>query len=326
VTDRLRQVLRRWAPMAKSCRRFHTLVGALCVIAWFGAARAGDVVIVLSGDAVPYAQAEKGLKKQFTEQKRETRTVTLQDVSKKGVDATVGKNADLVVAVGTPAAVWLHGKLAADTPLVYCMVSDPATAGLTEGRATYGVSTDVPLKAQLGLIEEALPNRHTLGLLYRSNTPEGQRLLKIVPEALPKEWQLKAVAIDGQPSIADAIETLLKQRVDVVWTAADPAIYDTASVRALLLASLRTNTPVFGFSPAFVKAGALLGIGVDPQAQGQQAAVLGLRLLNKSGDTLPPRVNPPESFQTAVNLIVAGQVNVTLPETVVRRASNVYKE
>ena len=74
-------------------------------------------MIVLSGDAAPYAQAETGLKRQFGEQKRETRTVSLQDLMSQGLDATVGKNAELVVAVGTPAAVWLHGKLPATSAL-----------------------------------------------------------------------------------------------------------------------------------------------------------------------------------------------------------------
>jgi putative tryptophan/tyrosine transport system substrate-binding protein len=290
------------------------------------AARAGEVVIVLSGSNAPYAQAETGLKKRFSEQKFETRTVALQDVSTKGLNATLGNKADLVVAVGTPAAVWLHEKLPANTPLVYCMVSDPAAFGLAVGRPTYGVSIDVPLKAQLDLIEEAFPNGPTLGLLYRANVPEGQRLLKTVQEALPETWKLKAVAIDGQPSIADAIDVLLKQRVDIVWTTADSAIYDTASVRALLLASLRTNTPVFGFSPAFVKAGALLGVGVDPQAQGVQAASLGLRIMNTNDGSTPQRINPPENFQIAVNLIVAGQINQELPQGLVQRAANVFKE
>jgi putative tryptophan/tyrosine transport system substrate-binding protein len=312
--------------MASLCRRLRALTIALGIAFWVHAARAGDVVIVLSGDNAPYAQAEMGLKKQFADQKRQTRSVTLQDVSSKGLDATVGHKPDLVVAVGTPAAVWLHGKLPADTPLIYCMVSDPAAFGLADGRPTYGVSTDVPLKAQLELIEEAFPNGRTLGLLYRANVPEGQRLLKNVQEALPGNWKLKAVAVDGQASIAEAIDALLKQRVDVVWTTADSAIYDTASVRALLLASLRTNTPVFGFSLPFVKAGALLGIGVDPQAQGLQAAAVGLRILNHGDDSQPPRVNPPESFQIAANLIVAGQINVELPQGLVQRAANVFKE
>jgi putative tryptophan/tyrosine transport system substrate-binding protein len=300
-------------------------VAIACFAAWASGAQAANVVIVQSGDAAPYAQAETGLKKQFAEQKHEVRTVTLQDVSAKGLDATLGKSMDLVVAVGTPAAVWLHGKLPATTPLVYCMVADPTAAGLAEGRETFGVSTDVPLKTQFSLIEEALPAARTLGILYRAKAPEGPLLVKNIQESLPKDWKLKAIAIDSYPSIADAIEALMKEHVDIVWTTADAKVYDTASVRALLLASLRTNTPVFGFSPAFVKAGALLGIGVDPQAQGKQAAALGLRLLAKEPET-PPRVNPPDSPQIAVNLIVAGQINVSLPETVIRRASSVHRE
>ena len=118
----------------------------------------------------------------------------------------------------------------------------------------------------------------------------------------------------------------MKQRVDMVWTAPDSTLYDTASVRALLLAALRTNTPVFGYSTAFVKAGALVGIGVDPEAQGQQAATLALQLLKGAGDAKTSRVNPPENFQIAVNLIVASQIGVQLPPEFVQRATYTYKE
>ena len=97
-------------------------------------------------------------------------------------------------------------------------------------------------------------------------------------------------------------------------------------MRALLLASLRTKTPVFGYSAAFVKAGALFGITVDPEAQGKQAATLGLGLLKDAAVTKPPLVNAPESIQISVNLIVASQIGVQLPADLVQRATNVYKE
>ena len=302
------------------------LVTALLSLGFSTAARAGEIVIVLSSDAAPYAQAQAGLNKQFAEQKRETRTVALPDVSKKGLDATIGTRADLVVAVGTSASVWLHTQLPPATLLVYCMVADPAAAGLAGGRVSYGVSTDIPVKSQLGLIAEALPKARSLGILYRSNTPEGQRQLKSLQEILPKDWQIKPVALDKYGSIADAVDSLMKQHVDVVWTTADPTVYDTASVRALLLASLRTNTPVFGYSAAFVKAGALIGIGVDSEAQGRQAATLALGLLKGASDNKTPLVNPPDNFQIAVNLIVASQIGVQLPPNLVQRATYTYKE
>lgn len=307
-------------------RRFGlTLAAALLSLACSAAVRAGDIVIVLSGDAPPYALAQVGLNKQFAEQKRQTRTCALQDISKKGLEGTIGANADLVVAVGTPAAVWLHKTLPATTPLVYCMVADAAGAGLAEGRATYGVSTDIALTRQFELIGAALSQARTVGMLYRSDNAESQRQIGLIRQSLPADWKLEAVATDKSASIADAIDELTRRHVDVIWTAADPSVYDTASVRALLLASLRSHTPVFGFSPAFVRAGALLGTGVDPQAQGQQAAAVALHLLKAPADAALPRINPAEHFQIAVNLIVAEKLDVQLPPDVVQRATQVFK-
>jgi len=287
------------------------------------ASGAGPIVLVLSSDAAPYVQAQGGLNAQLAAQHCTTRSVTLAEATQNLADLTT---APAVVAIGTSAALTLQKVLPAPTPLVYCMVADPGNSGLAQGRATYGVSTDIPLKAQFALVAEALPQTRTIGILYHADTPEGQRHLKMVQDALPGGWQLQAVAIERSDSIAGAIDELAKKHVDVIWTAPDASIYDTASVRALLLAGLRTNTPVFGFSPAFVRAGALLGIGVDPQAQGRQAAILTAALLQNPADPQRPRVAAAEHFQIAVNLIVASKLGVQLPQEFLGRATHTFKE
>lgn len=288
-------------------------------------AGAGEVVVVLSGEAGPYANAEAGFRAEFVDPKSSVRTVLLKDVAEKGADATIGKGAEAVLAIGTPAAVHLHSHLAAPTPLFYCMVADPAGGGLTENRLAHGITTDVPLSAQFAVAAEALPKARSLGMLYRSNTPEGQRLIKSVREALPRDWSLEAVPVERYGSIAAAIDDLTGRHVDLVWTTLDSGIYDTASVRTLLLSALRNNCAVFGFSPAFVRAGALLGIGVDPAAQGRQAASLALRVLRGPNDRSIPRIQPPAQFQIAVNLIVADKIGVQLATDVVGRATYVFK-
>jgi ABC-type uncharacterized transport system substrate-binding protein len=83
---------------------------------------------------------------------------------------------------------------------------------------------------------------------------------------------------------------------------------------------------VFGFSPAFVRAGALLGVGVDPAAQGEQAAGIALQVIGKTWDEQQPPLQAPASFQLAVNQIVAGQIGVALPRGLVDRAAFVFKE
>ena len=47
---------------------------------------------------------------------------------------------------------------------------------------------------------------------------------------------------------------------------------------------------MFGFSPAFVRAGAVLGVGVDAADQGRQVGAVIPELLKKSGDSAPVAV------------------------------------
>ncbi len=285
--------------------------------------RAADVVIVKSSDAEPYSQAEESLKSSLAEHHHVVRSVLLADVAAKGIESTVGK-AGAVVAVGTPTAALLQKKLPAPIPLVYCMVPNPAGIGLAEGRASFGVTTDVSLPVQLQTISESLPNARNIGILYRSDNQEGPRLLKMMEKSLPAGWHLEAVAVNDHPSVAAAIDALTRKRIDVIWTAADTSVYDSAAVRALLLSALRNKIPVWGFSPAFVRAGAILGVGVDPRAQGTQAAGITLKLL-LNPEVSMERVHSPQAYQLAVNLIVAEQLGVELPESVVRRAQFVFR-
>ena len=131
---------------------------------------------------VPTSRRRGALKAKLSSLQIAARSVGLKDMAEKGVDAVLGPDADTaVVAVGRPAALWLHKQLPANVSLAYCMVADPAQIGLTDGpRGARGVSTDVPLANQFSLIAEALPQARTVGMLYRSDSPDGQRLMGMV--------------------------------------------------------------------------------------------------------------------------------------------------
>lgn len=298
----------------------------LALLIGLSGARGAEIMLVISGDAVPYQQAQEGATERLEREKHHVRAVSLAEVSAKGADATIGASADAVVAVGTPAACWLHKQLPANRTLVYCLVADPTSAGLTQGQKTYGITTEIPLAQQFALLAEGLPQARTMGMLYRSDTPEGNRLLGAVKDALPSGWQLVPAAVDKAGSVPQAIDELTRQHVDVVWTSADSTIYDAAGVRALLLASLRKRIPVFGFSAGFVRAGALLGVSVDPKSQGTQAADMVERLFKNPADPTLKQVVGAESCQLAVNLIVADKLGLVLPESFVGKAFKAFKE
>jgi putative ABC transport system substrate-binding protein len=281
-----------------------------------------EILIVRSSDATPYKDAETALRDKLAKRNDPIRSVLVKELADGGL-AKLGAS-DSVVAVGTASARWLHAHLPANIPLVYCMVNNPGDAGLLQGRASFGVTTDVAIGDQMKLIAEALPRARNLGMLYRSDTPAGKEAIKAVTDAMPSGWHLEAVAVNEASSVGAAIEALTEKDVDAIWTSADASLYDAASIRTLLLAGIRKKIPVWGFSTAFVRAGALIGVGVEPRAQGTQAAEILIKLLD-APESMKARAQSPREFQIAVNLIVAQQLSVELPDELCRRAAFVFR-
>jgi putative ABC transport system substrate-binding protein len=307
--------------MSKSRRAFIAVVLPFLVLA--SRVFAIDVVIVRTSDAEPYTQAEAALRQQLEGQKYTVKSLLARDASNQGISASIGKP-DVVIAVGTAAAKWLHKELPADVKLTYCMVSDPAEATLLQGHPCAGVTTDVPIADQIKLVAEALPHARSIGFMYRSNTPEGRESLADLQKALPDGWHVEPVAVNDFPSVAAAIDTLMQKPIDIAWTTADQKLYDSACVRSLLLSAVRNKIPVWGYSLAFVRAGALLGVGVEPGAQGRQAADLVAGII-KDPASFKTRSIAPQQFQIGLNLIVAEQIGIEVPDSVSHRATFVYQ-
>ena len=324
-------------------RRASGLVAVLCLLvgAAVASARAGEplspgdsALIVLSSNAQPYRQCAQTISKGLAKHKIRSRVVVLSVRP----DADVTDKADLYVAIGSRATARLHRSLSADAHLLYCMVQHPEATGLARGPARYGVTTRVPVSRQFELIGRALPRARSVGMLYRGKQPTSVATKQEAARSLPKGWKLEAVDVDKHSSEAEAIRSLFSRSVDVVWTSADPTVYNVGVARAMLLEGLRNRMPVFGFSHAFVRAGALFGIGVDPSDQGSQVVELVARHYtkpasgatpkeptSKTADSLPGRYTPePARCHLSVNLLVARKIGVTLPPKVLQSASFVF--
>ena len=304
--------------------KWHVHVGALIVLlmALSSLSYASEIVIVLSSEAAPYLKAQRVIEKHLASQGHITEVSLLKDIQDKIDDKTKA-----VVAIGSKAATQLHNQIQPPVLLTYCMVAEPAKLGLTKDPPVHGISTDVPFEMQFKLISDALPEVRTVGMLYNSQTQEGRSFLEKVQASLPKGWQLKAIAIDESEkyeTVSQAIEALFECQIDVVWTHPDSSIYTRATVRTLLLTALRKNVPVFGFSLGFVKAGALLGMAIDPDIQGKQVAELTVDLLQHQ-DTSKTGNDEKEKFEIALNMIVAEQLAVKFPEKLIKRAQHIFR-
>lgn len=279
-------------------------------------APAASFVVVRSGEEAPYKAATARIVERI-----QSTGGTIAEYTLESWNASVNPDVTTVIAVGTEAAQRANKDAPAGTAIVFCMVADPNAAGLLDsGRPVRGVTMEPAPAEQLALIRRAIPKARSVGVLYSSASPASVTLLEQARSATPTGLVLEAVDVASYANASAAIDALVAKSPDCIWTRPDPAVYDSAVVRAVLLTGLRQSTPVFGYSAAVVRAGALIGVAVSPEDQGETAAMMAL---DKTSDD---RTMAPARWDSAVNIEVADRLGVSLPPDVLKGAKVVFRK
>jgi putative tryptophan/tyrosine transport system substrate-binding protein len=105
-------------------------------------------------------------------------------------------------------------------------------------------------------------------------------------------------------------------RSEALLALPDAQVYNQSTLQGILLNAYRSGAPVFGYSAAQVKAGALAAVYSTPEQIGSHAA----ELLLKAGDgnkwTLPAAQHP-RYFNIAVNREVSKSLGFSIDEDIV---------
>ena len=99
-------------------------------------------------------------------------------------DNYVSENVDLICAIATPAAMAAYNSASgSDIPVVYSAISDPVAAelanedGSSVGNVT-GTSDALPVKEQLEMIRQILPDAKKIGIIYTTSETNSLSTLK----------------------------------------------------------------------------------------------------------------------------------------------------
>ena len=96
----------------------------------------------------------------------------------------------------------------------------------------------------------------------------------------------------------------------------DATVYNNRTISNILLTAYHQRSPVVGFSPAYVKAGALLALYSTPAQVGQQAGEAA-RLGLATGSLPPPAA--PRHFRISTNPYVARSLGIQLEDPAILR-------
>ena len=202
-----------------------------------------------------------------------------------------------VVTIGAEAAetvVPRHGSTAVIATAIAPNLLPKDAVG--RGRTVSTIPVQVPLAALMDNIKRIFPRKPRLGVIYNpavfDTGPEG---LKAAAEAAG--FKAKVVECAGPAQLLQVFQSL-KDQVDLVLCFPDAALYNSATVKPLVLASLRYRLPLVGFSESFVRAGAAAGIYPSFREIGVQSAELIQKAL---GGQVVSRNETPRKFRVAVN-------------------------
>lgn len=224
--------------------------------------------------------------------------------------ATQGPPPRLIIAIGVGA---LRGiaELGAPAPLLVTLVPRAAYVRLTESagpglRPHSAVWLDQPLARQLNLLQAALPERRRIGVLLG---PESGLLdPELLPAAAERNIELIHMHIDRAEQLPAALQKTL-DAADVLLALPDPLIYNGSTIQNILTSAYRRRIPLAGFSPSYVKAGALLALYSTPAQVGAQVGEIVRTVL--AGRPLPPPQGPRE-FSVGVNAEVARSLGIAI--------------
>ncbi len=226
----------------------------------------------------------------------------------------------ILVAVGALAAQVVRAALP-ETPLVFCMVPDPAAASLTGVARVAGVAADVPVKNQLAAFRLVNPRGVRIGLLHGAETTgvidEAQKSARLVRVVLVPRL------VSSEREVPAAMRELLSgaEAVDAVWILGDPVLATEQTRRFVLAEALRAGRPVYAYSASLIAEGALASDGPDPASVGEQLAELVDRLA--AGEKAPLDLRVPRA-ELVINKKIAGKLKLDIPADALKAASRVF--
>ena len=182
-----------------------------------------------------------------------------------------------------------------------------AEAARLRSGSVSAVFIDQPPVRQMELIRLALPAVRNVGILLGEESKGQAAALELA--ATDRALQLVTVSV-GQSGLFSSLQSLLAD-ADVLLALPDPTVFNSQTAASLLTTAYRRQVPLIGFSPAWVKAGALLGLYSTPAQVGARGAELLRQAL--PGRNLPPPQWPRE-FVVAANPDVARSLGLVLDE------------
>ena len=231
---------------------------------------------------------------------------------------------DILVGITTPATLALANNTK-ETPIIMGGITYPVEAGLIAseskpGNNITGVSDRTPIKQQLEIMKQVLPNMKKVGILYTSSEDNAVKQAEEAEKAAKElGLEVKVSTIANTNDIQQVTESLASQ-VDAIFVPIDNTI--ASAMATVVQVTDAAKIPVFPSADTMVADGGVLGVGVDQYQIGVETAKMVVKVLKgaKPADTPITLANKGVVY---VNEEKAKKLGITIPESILKDAQKV---
>jgi len=261
-------------------------------------------VAVMQGESSePYLEFTHALRDNIL--KRNVDLVVVDDPAKPVPDA------DLVISVGMKAATAVA---ASNAPAVLNVLIPKAGyekllrdfPARANSKTFSAIFLDQPVARQIRLIAAILPDKRHIGVLLDSFPKD--ELVQLRKQMFKHGLSLNEHVISPALPLYDALQEVL-QDSEVLLALPDSTIYNTSTLRNILLATYRNGVPMIGFSASYVKAGALCAVFSTTAQIAAQAAMAIQQFWEISA---LPAAQYPQLFEVMVNEQVGRSLGLSI--------------
>ncbi len=313
------------------------LIAFAATLALSTAVKAQDVTVAVTAivehpaldaarDGVKEALATAGYKEgenlKFVYQSAQGNPATVAQIARQ----FAGDGPDVIVPISTPSA---QAAVSAtrDIPIVFTAVSDPLGAQLVKdmdkpGGNVTGLSDMSPVAEHVALIKEILPNTKTIGYLYNSGEANSVSLLAVLKAEAEKAGLTVVESAATKSAEVQGAARALIGKADAIYVPTDNTII--SALEGAVGVAEEAKLPLFTADTDSVSRGSLAALGFNYHDVGKQTGEIVVRILKgeNPGDIA---VKVAAGSDLVINKAAAAKMGVTLPESVVKRATRVVE-
>lgn len=251
-----------------------------------------------------------------------------QGTAKQISDTFVSDKVDLICAIATPSAQAAYNSaIDTDIPVIYTAVTDPIAAELADengapvGNVT-GTSDELPIKAQLEMIREMLPDAEKIGIMYTTSEVNSVSALETYKE-LAGDYGFTIVdkGVTQTADISLATDEILEE-VDCLTNLTDNTVVN--SLATILDKANAKKIPVFGSEIEQVKIGCLAAEGLDYVELGKQTGRMAAKVLKGEAEASEMNYEIITEPGYYVNTAVAENLGITVSEELLETAAESF--